>query len=64
MAKLTKRQKAFADKVETTKLYAIEEALNLIKQAAVAKFDESIDVAVRNWAWTPRSPTRWCVALS
>lgn len=47
MAKLTKRQKAFADKVETTKLYAIEEALNLIKQAAVAKFDESIDVAVQ-----------------
>jgi len=47
MAKLTKRQKAFADKVETTKLYAIEEALTLIKQAAVAKFDESIDVAVQ-----------------
>ena len=47
MAKLTKRQKAFADKVETTKLYAIEEALNLIKQAAVAKFDESVDVAVQ-----------------
>jgi len=47
MAKLTKRQKAFADKVETTKLYAIEEALNLIKQAAVAKFDEFIDVAVQ-----------------
>ena len=47
MAKLTKRQKAFADKVETTKLYAIEEALSLIKQAAVAKFDESIDVAVQ-----------------
>lgn len=47
MAKLTKRQKAFAGKVETTKLYAFEEALNLIKQAAVAKFDESIDVAVQ-----------------
>ena len=47
MAKLTKRQQAFAGKVETTKLYAIEEALTLIKQAAVAKFDESIDVAVQ-----------------
>ena len=32
MAKLTKRQQAFAGKVETTKLYAIEEALTLIKQ--------------------------------
>ena len=47
MAKLTKRQKAFAGKVEATKLYAIEEALTLIKGAAVAKFDESIDVAVQ-----------------
>jgi large subunit ribosomal protein L1 len=47
MAKLTKRQKAFAGKVDTTKLYAFDEALNLIKQAAVAKFDESIDVAVQ-----------------
>jgi large subunit ribosomal protein L1 len=47
MAKLTKRQKAFAGKVETTKLYAFEDALSLIRQAAVAKFDESIDVAVQ-----------------
>jgi len=47
MAKLTKRQKAFAGKVDTTKLYAFDDALNLIKEAAVAKFDESIDVAVQ-----------------
>jgi len=47
MSKLTKRQKAFAGKVDTTKLYALDEALSLIKAAAVAKFDESIDVAVQ-----------------
>jgi large subunit ribosomal protein L1 len=47
MAKLTKRQKAFAGKIDTTKLYAFDEALSLIKEAAVAKFDESIDVAVQ-----------------
>jgi large subunit ribosomal protein L1 len=47
MSKLTKRQKAFAGKVDTTKLYALGEALSLIKSAAVAKFDESIDVAVQ-----------------
>jgi len=47
MSKLTKRQKAFADKVDTTKLYGFDEALTLIKSAAVAKFDESIDVAVQ-----------------
>ena len=46
MAKQTKRQQAMA-KVDTTKLYALEEALNLIKSAATAKFDESIDVAVQ-----------------
>ncbi len=46
MAKQTKRQQAMA-KVDTTKLYALDEALNLIKSAATAKFDESIDVAVQ-----------------
>ncbi|MCW7541948.1 50S ribosomal protein L1 [Aquabacterium sp. A7-Y] len=47
MAKLTKRQKANQGKVESTKLYPIEQALSLVKEAAVAKFDESIDVAVQ-----------------
>ena len=47
MAKLTKRQQAFAGKVETTKLYSFDEAVALIKEAATAKFDESIDVAVQ-----------------
>ena len=47
MAKLTKRQKALQGKVETTKLYTLTDALNLVKQLAVAKFDESIDVAVQ-----------------
>ena len=47
MAKLTKRQKALQGKVETTKLYSLTDALNLVKQLAVAKFDESIDVAVQ-----------------
>ncbi|MFN8769563.1 MAG: 50S ribosomal protein L1 [Neisseriaceae bacterium] len=45
MAKLTKRQKVFAN-VDKQKLYPILEAIDLIKSAATAKFDESIDVAV------------------
>ena len=45
MAKLTKRQKALAGKVETTKLYPLENALAIVKQCATAKFDESIDVS-------------------
>lgn len=46
MAKLTKKQKALAGKVVLNKAYAIGEALALAKETAVAKFDESIDVAV------------------
>ena len=47
MAKLTKKQKALQGKVESTKLYPFAEALVLVKEAATAKFDESIDVAVQ-----------------
>ncbi|GBU15149.1 50S ribosomal protein L1 [Polaromonas sp.] len=47
MSKLTKRQKAVGDKVDSNKLYAVPEALALVKEFAVAKFDESIDVAVQ-----------------
>ncbi|MDR3390096.1 MAG: 50S ribosomal protein L1 [Sulfuriferula sp.] len=46
MAKLSKRQQAITAKVDRTKLYAITDALNLIKETATAKFDESVDVAV------------------
>ena len=48
MATLTKRQKAMQGKVaDTTKLYAILDALTIVKECATAKFDESIDVAVQ-----------------
>ncbi len=47
MAKLTKRQKALEGKVDSTKLYGIEDAIAIIKDCANAKFDESIDVAVQ-----------------
>ena len=46
MAKLSKRMKALGAKVQTGKHYPLDEALNLIKQTASAKFDESVDVAV------------------
>ena len=48
MANLTKRQKAMQGKVaDTQKLYAILDALTIVKECATAKFDESIDVAVQ-----------------
>jgi large subunit ribosomal protein L1 len=47
MAKLTKKQKALEGKVDSTKLYPLTDALGIVKEAATAKFDESIDVAVQ-----------------
>ena len=48
MANLTKRQKAMQGKVaDSQKLYAIIDALAIVKECATAKFDESIDVAVQ-----------------
>ena len=47
MSKLTKRPKTVGDKIDSNKLYALPDALGLVKEFAVAKFDESIDVAVQ-----------------
>ena len=45
MAKLTKKQKAVAS-FDNTKLYPASDAIEMVKKAATAKFDESIDVAI------------------
>ncbi|MDO9420813.1 MAG: 50S ribosomal protein L1 [Herminiimonas sp.] len=47
MAKLSKRAKAFAAKVDRTKAYPFDNAVALIKECANAKFDESIDISVQ-----------------
>ena len=46
MAKLSKKQKALADKVDATKLYAVDEAIGLAKSLASSKFDETLEVDV------------------
>lgn len=46
MAKLTKRQKLIAEKVDSTKLYSISEAVALIKELGTAKFEETVEAAV------------------
>jgi large subunit ribosomal protein L1 len=43
---MSKRYKAIASKVDRNKMYALTDALTMVKENAVAKFDESIDVAV------------------
>jgi large subunit ribosomal protein L1 len=44
--KLSKRMKVVRAKVDHNKAYPVDEALKLVKETAVAKFDESVDVAV------------------
>jgi large subunit ribosomal protein L1 len=46
MAKLSKRAKAMSEKLAAGKLYAIDDALALLKDMPAAKFVEAIDVAV------------------
>ncbi len=47
MARLSKRAKAIRAKVDSRKLYPVVDAIALVKECSVAKFDESIDVAVQ-----------------
>ena len=46
MAKLTKRQKAIAEKVQAGKQYGFEEAASLLAELSTIKFKESVDVAI------------------
>ena len=46
MAKLSKRQKAIREKVDSEKLYPAEEAFALLKSLSSVKFSESVDVAI------------------
>lgn len=46
MAKLTKRQKLIAEKVEAGKAYSIEDAVSLLSELSTVKFKETVDVAV------------------
>lgn len=47
MAKLTKKRKEILKKVDISKLYSLEEAAKLAKETNTAKFDATIDIAIR-----------------
>ena len=47
MAKLTKKQKEALEKIDRTSLYSVEEATSLVKEVNYAKYDASVDIAVR-----------------
>jgi large subunit ribosomal protein L1 len=46
MANVSKRYKAVRAKVNRDKLYALKDALQLVKENATAKFNEAVDVAI------------------
>jgi large subunit ribosomal protein L1 len=46
MAKLSKKAKKIAETVDITKHYGIDEAINVAKANATAKFDETIEIAL------------------
>ena len=45
-AKLTKRQKLWADKVDAEKFYSLDEAIKIAKEMATSKFDETVELAM------------------
>jgi len=46
MAKISKRVRAMREKVDSTKLYPIDEAVALLKELSTVKFPETVDVAI------------------
>src|SRR5678815_2611272 len=47
MPKTAKNRAAALAKADLTKRYTVDEAVSLVKSVAYAKFDESVDIAVR-----------------
>ena len=47
MARISKNMKAAMAKIDADKSYALEEATQLVKDVTFAKFDSSVDIAVR-----------------
>ncbi|MFO0558342.1 MAG: 50S ribosomal protein L1 [Polyangiales bacterium] len=47
MAKISKKRQSINKEVDTTKRYSLDEAAALVKKGAKAKFDETVEIAVR-----------------
>lgn len=47
MARLSKRVRAFKEKVDPTKAYPLADAVALLKELSTAKFNETVEVAVK-----------------
>lgn len=47
MSKQSKRFRTLAKKLESTRQYPLDEAIQFVRDNATAKFDESVDIAIR-----------------
>ena len=47
MPVMTKRLKATEALIDRAKTYSVEEAMDIVKKAPAAKFDESVDLSLR-----------------
>lgn len=47
MAKISKKRKAVAEKLDVNKVHSLAEAMAVVKEANIAKFDASVDLHVR-----------------
>ena len=46
MARLSKRVRAFKEKVDPQKAYPLDEAVSILKEFATVKFNETVELAV------------------
>ena len=47
MSKITKRLKELSQKIDSSKEYSLEEAIEVVKNLASAKFDETVEIALK-----------------
>ena len=62
MAKLSKKQNAARQKVDSNKIYTLKEASNLVKDITSTNFDSSIDLAIRLGV-DPKKRIKWLEVL-
>ena len=47
MTKITNKQKLIAEKLDTTKIYSIAEAMEILQAVKSPKFEESVDISIK-----------------
>ena len=47
MTKITNKQKLIAEKLDTTKIYSIAEAMEIFQAVKSPKFEESVDISIK-----------------